>query len=215
MLLKCIIISLIAFCLGSIMFSYFIPKIFLNVDIRKVKGSDGNPGSSNAIKACGKPIGFSCMVLDIFKALLPVFLAWTTFKVNDYYLIPIMIAPILGHAYSPFLKFRGGKSIGCAFGVLLAVLPITRIVVLMALSMALFKFIIVIKPDSTLVFVSYVVSIIVALIFEPLPFIKIAYAILGLIIISRVVSNPDKGEIVIGIGKLNIPIGDHIFYFKK
>lgn len=215
MLLKCVVISIIAFLLGSIMFSYFIPKIFLGIDIRKSKNSDGNPGSSNVIKTCNLPLGLLCMFLDIMKAFIPFYVSYQFCGLFGFYLVPIIVAPILGHAYSPLLKFHGGKSIGCAFGVLLAILPLSKVVVFMAVSMAVFKFIIIIKPDSTLVFISYIVSIIAVLIFEPLPFIKLAYSILGLIIISRVLSNPDKGEIIIGIGKVSIPIGEHLPYLRK
>lgn len=210
MLLKCILMTAVAFFSGSLMFSYFLPKVFKGVDVRKIDGGDGNPGSSNAIRAAGVPIGAVCMILDILKAFVPVLCAQTLVGLHEFYLIPVLIAPVLGHAYSPFLKFRGGKAISTAYGSLLAILPFCRIVVMMAIVMFVFKFIISVKPDSTSVFVSLCAAIVLAILFEPLGYIKIAFSLLSLVIISRVVSHPDKGEIMVGIlGKWNFNIGKH------
>ena len=51
------------------------------------------------------------------KGALPVALAYYVFGVSGWGLMPVMLAPILGHAYSPFLRFKGGKAIAVTFGV--------------------------------------------------------------------------------------------------
>jgi glycerol-3-phosphate acyltransferase PlsY len=215
MLLECIIFTVIGFFSGSLMFSYFIPKAIKKVDVRSVPGCDGNPGSSNAIRAAGVKIGIVCMALDVLKGFLPVFAAIMFAGLTNFYLIPVMIAPVLGHAFSPFLNFKGGKAISASYGVLLAILPFSKIVIMLALTMAFFKFIVVIKPDSSEVIVSSGVAIVLAVIFEPLMYIKLAFIAICAVIIYKVAKNPDGGEQSIHLFHLSCSIEDSKLKFRK
>ncbi len=105
--------TLVGFLLGAIPFSLLMGKLFANKDIRTV--GDGNPGGANAIKAGGLKIGIPAILLDIGKGFLPVFLA-QKYGLTGWSLIPVCMAPILGHAFSPFLHFRGGKALGPTAG---------------------------------------------------------------------------------------------------
>lgn len=210
MLIKCILMTAIAFFSGSLMFSYYIPKKLKNVDVRKIPGGDGNPGSSNAIRAAGVPIGAVCMFLDIIKATVPVLAAQYLVMLDGFYMVSVLIAPVFGHAFSPFLKFKGGKAISACFGILIALLPISRLGLAVAISMFVFKFIIAVKPDSASVFVSLCVSIIFAIIFEPFLYIKLAFVILSIAIMYHMVRYPDKGDVSVSILKWNVNLGDLI-----
>ena len=106
--------TLVGFLLGAIPFSLLMGKLLARKDIRSV--GDGNPGGANAIKAGGLKAGIPAILLDIGKGYLPVFLALRS-GLSDGFLIPICLAPILGHAFSPFLRFRGGKALGPTGGV--------------------------------------------------------------------------------------------------
>lgn len=107
---------LISFLSGSIMFSYLIGKIFLHVDIRNFE--DGrNPGARSLYAAGGNFLGTIGLILDFTKGFLPVFFAKYIFEFNQNELILISIAPILGHSFSPFLKFKGGKALANTFGI--------------------------------------------------------------------------------------------------
>ena len=101
--------TLVGFFTGSIPFSLILVKLFAQKDIRAV--GDGNPGGTNALKSAGIKIGIPAMILDIGKGFLPVFLA-QKFGVTGWGLIPVSLAPVLGHAFSPFLRFKGGKALG-------------------------------------------------------------------------------------------------------
>lgn len=57
------------------------------------------------------------MFLDYLKGVIPVGLAWFTFGVEGWAIVPVALAPVLGHAYSPFLRGRGGKAVATTFGV--------------------------------------------------------------------------------------------------
>jgi len=77
---------------------------------------DGNPGGTNVIKAGGIPIGLFAIALDIGKGFLPVYLAGLWGISSGWGMIPIVLAPILGHAMQPFLRSGGGKALGTAGG---------------------------------------------------------------------------------------------------
>jgi glycerol-3-phosphate acyltransferase PlsY len=106
--------SLVGFISGSIPFSLIIGKLFAKTDIRTV--GDGNPGGTNALKAGGLKVGIPAILLDILKGFLPVYLA-QKYGLAGWSLVPVCLAPILGHAFSPFLRFRGGKALGATGGV--------------------------------------------------------------------------------------------------
>jgi glycerol-3-phosphate acyltransferase PlsY len=107
-------LTIFGYLVGAIPFSYLIGRLFTHRDIRGV--GDGNPGGTNVIKAGGVPAGLLAIVLDIGKGFLPVYLASQQGISSGWAMIPIVLAPILGHATQPFLRFRGGKALGTAGG---------------------------------------------------------------------------------------------------
>jgi len=79
------------------------------------------PWCHNAWKAGGWKIGLPAGILELCKGAVPVGLAHWVFGINGWMLLPVALAPILGHAFSPFLKFKGGKAIAVTFGVWTAI----------------------------------------------------------------------------------------------
>jgi glycerol-3-phosphate acyltransferase PlsY len=110
-----ILYGVLSFIFGSIMFSYFIGKFFLHIDIRETQ-EDHNPGAVNLFKTGRVKWAISGLVMDVLKGYLPIFIAIYAFNFTDAELVVISIAPILGHTFSPFLKFRGGKAIATTIG---------------------------------------------------------------------------------------------------
>ncbi len=115
MMLINIIWVIAAYFCGSLPLSYWLGKVFLNVDIRNF--GDGNPGGTNVWKAGGARWGILAMILDGLKGLVPVALAYYWGNVNGIFLVFVSIAPLLGHIYTPFLNFQGGKALATTFGV--------------------------------------------------------------------------------------------------
>jgi len=62
-------------------------------------------------------VGFLALILDISKAVVPVALAFGQFNMRGLTMVLIAVAPILGHVFSPFLRFKGGKALAPALGV--------------------------------------------------------------------------------------------------
>lgn len=106
--------TLFSFVCGALPFSVWLGKLFLSRDIRHF--GDGNPGATNVFRAGNNYIGLLALLLDISKAAAPVGWAAHTLEIRGFPMFFIAIAPIVGHAYSPFLKFRGGKAIAPALG---------------------------------------------------------------------------------------------------
>lgn len=152
--IKYLLFALAGFVSGSIMYSYLIPKLFCGVDIVK-EGEDHNPGMTNVMRCVSVKLGILCLVLDVAKGFVPVFLA--KLYVPDYksmLFALIIAAPVLGHAFTPILKFKGGKAIATSYGVLLALIPDSFMVLRMAIITAIFSLIIIVKPDSLRVIIS-------------------------------------------------------------
>lgn len=114
-----ILMLVIAFISGAIPFSVWLTRLFLKKDVRQF--GDGNPGAINAFRTGSKLLGVIVLVLDICKAAVPVGIAYQQLEIRGLPMVLIAMAPVLGHAFSPFLKFKGGKAIGTVLGSLIGV----------------------------------------------------------------------------------------------
>jgi Predicted membrane protein len=125
MIAKLILWTILAFLLGSVPFSLLVGQLISRKDIRTY--GDGNPGAYNVWHACGWPLGVLAILLDMGKGALPVYLAQLQ-GLGGWALVPVALAPILGHAFSPFLSFHGGKAVATTLGVWFALTGITGII---------------------------------------------------------------------------------------
>jgi glycerol-3-phosphate acyltransferase PlsY len=105
-----------AFLSGSLPMSYWLGKLALHgSDVRKF--GDGNPGATNVMRAGGWRLGLLALILDVTKGALPVGLAYQVFGIHGLAMTCIALAPTLGHAFSPFLGWHGGKALAVTLGV--------------------------------------------------------------------------------------------------
>lgn len=111
----------IGFLAGSIPFGLLVARS-KGVDIRK-HGS-GNIGATNVLRVVGKPYGIAVFVLDFLKGLGPVILAGQAATLSPTLAIATGLLAILGHNYSPWVGFKGGKGIATSAGVLAGLFPI-------------------------------------------------------------------------------------------
>lgn len=109
------ILTIVGFSIGSIPFALVIGKLFFRIDIRNY--GDGNPGATNLWKSTNFAWGALAYLCDFFKGAIPVALCFFLFNIRDFRIVPVALAPIAGHAFSPFLRFRGGKAIAASYGV--------------------------------------------------------------------------------------------------
>ncbi len=116
-----ILFPLGAFLLGSIPFGRLISQRVAGIDISK-KGS-GNIGATNVARVIGMKWGILTLFLDGLKGFLPLFLFALLFPQSESILALTGLSALLGHQYSVFLRFRGGKGFATALGVYLALSP--------------------------------------------------------------------------------------------
>jgi len=135
-----------AFWLGACPFSVWIGRWFLGKDIRNY--GDGNPGAANVFRAGGRKTGFLAVFLDVAKGVPFVALAHSFFGLSEVVVIVVAMSAILGHAFSPLLRFKGGKAVAVTFGVLLA-LPQHEILIIFA--GVVFLGFLFIEPDAWIV----------------------------------------------------------------
>ncbi|MFB5649957.1 glycerol-3-phosphate 1-O-acyltransferase PlsY [Leptospira wolffii] len=111
-----------SFLIGSVPFGFLIAKKY-GLDIRK-KGS-GNIGATNVSRILGWKVGLPVLLLDIVKGVVPP-LAIRIFYSDTQEILALLcgVAAVLGHMFSPFLKFKGGKGVATSFGVFSVLAPI-------------------------------------------------------------------------------------------
>ena len=107
-----------AFCLGACPFSVWIGWWLLGKEIREY--GDGNPGAANVFRAGGRKSAVLAAILDAAKGVPFVLLAYSFFGFPEVVVMAVGLGAILGHAFSPVLRFKGGKSVAVTFGVLSA-----------------------------------------------------------------------------------------------
>ena len=111
-----LVIGIASYLMGSIPFGLILTKLFLNKDIREI--GSGNIGATNALRTGNKLIGYSTLILDIAKAIIPVI--YVKFNYSDIIYIASLCA-FLGHVFPIWLKFKGGKGVAAYVGILFSI----------------------------------------------------------------------------------------------
>ncbi|MCL2654153.1 MAG: glycerol-3-phosphate 1-O-acyltransferase PlsY [Coriobacteriia bacterium] len=143
-----ILLIIVCYFLGAIPFSLIVGKVFYRKDLRKL--GSGNLGTTNAYRCLGPVAGTIVLILDCLKGAVAIYLARLFVPMNAsaaYYgtlsplvrvayriggypalaaywaLIACAVAAIVGHAFSPYINFTGGKAVAATGGILLAMVP--------------------------------------------------------------------------------------------
>ena len=119
-----IIVTIIAYLLGSISFSVIISKKMVGFDVRE-KGS-GNAGSTNVLRTVGKKAAILTLICDCLKGIVAILIAVLASKIvkgTDAGLLVQLagVAVVIGHTFPIFFKFKGGKGVATSLGVLLII----------------------------------------------------------------------------------------------
>jgi glycerol-3-phosphate acyltransferase PlsY len=107
--------TVLGFLSGAMPFPFWLGRLLLRTDIRR--SGNGDPGMVNAWRVGGWRVGLPALLLDYLKGVVPVGLAHFQFGVSDWGLVAMALAPVLGHVFSPFLRFRGGEAIAVTLGI--------------------------------------------------------------------------------------------------
>ena len=130
---------LAAFLLGACPFSVWVGRLFLKKDITLY--GDGNPGAANVFRAGSVRLGLLAVLLDILKGIPFVYVSYAVFDLPMKVVVAVGLAAIMGHSFSPLLRFKGGKSVAITFGVIIALPQFDILVVFTLLTVFGFLFI--------------------------------------------------------------------------
>jgi glycerol-3-phosphate acyltransferase PlsY len=115
---------LIAFFLGSLPFGHWL-ALARGVDLRE-QGS-GNTGATNVGRVLGKKWGIFVFVLDLGKGWVAVALAKSVGNLPETWSVTVGVFAVLGHVFSPWLGFRGGKGVATSAGILIGLAPLVAL----------------------------------------------------------------------------------------
>ncbi|MBF0753505.1 glycerol-3-phosphate 1-O-acyltransferase PlsY [Jeotgalicoccus halotolerans] len=177
-----ILLLIFSYLFGSIPFSLIISKTFYNIDLRE-HGS-GNVGTTNTFRILGKKAGIVVLILDLLKGAIPVWVAMLVSTDVDFPVVIFGVVAAIGHVYSIFLKFKGGKAVATGGGAILAAAPIIFLVVL-----ATFLITLKLSKYVSLGSVLAAVALLISVLFTGDLFMIGFGIILGIIVIVKHISN--------------------------
>ena len=110
------LVSFVSYLMGSIPFGFILTKLFLKQDIRNI--GSGNIGATNALRTGNKFLGYSTLILDIAKAIIPILYVKNNYSDLIYL---ASLSAFLGHVFPIWLKFKGGKGVATYLGILFSI----------------------------------------------------------------------------------------------
>lgn len=169
-----IVLVILAYFLGSVPFGLVVAKGMCGVDPRTV--GSGNVGATNVARNCGLSAGILTLALDLLKGLVPVAVALdaglTTGAVSL-----TALAVLVGHCYSVFLGFQGGKAVATTVGVFLPIAWVQTVLAVAVLLLVLGS-----TGFMSVASLSLITSLFLFLLFSgKLAFLPLAFAVLLLI----------------------------------
>lgn len=109
------VLLILTYLSGALPWSVWLSRLFCGADPRSQ--ADGNPGAANVFRIGGWRLGVIVLLLDFFKAFIPVFIGRWGLQLSDSQMFWLALMPTVGHAFSIFLRMRGGRAIVTLFGV--------------------------------------------------------------------------------------------------
>ena len=126
--MKIILLAVIGYLIGSIPSGYIFTNKLLNKDLRNF--GSGNVGATNTARVLGIKLGFLVAVLDGLKGFIAVWIAQLIFasNISIFAIFLVGLTAIIGHNWSIFLNFSGGKGVATTLGVILKIFPMSFLI---------------------------------------------------------------------------------------
>ena len=116
--MRLLIAMMISYVIGSIPTAYIYGRLYKGIDIRQ-HGS-GNVGATNVFRVLGKGPGITVLLIDIVKGIIPVVFIADVFHLHSYFnFVLLSVCVIIGHNWTVFLQFKGGKGVATSLGALI------------------------------------------------------------------------------------------------
>lgn len=131
-----LVLFVIGYLSGSIMFAYIITKLVAGTDIRKL--GNRNPGAANTFKQVGPFWGILAGLLDALKALVPILIGCYFFDLSSISLGIMGLGAVIGHGHPLFFRFKGGRAAGTLMGIYIFFIPIELLVAFIVVPIIVF-----------------------------------------------------------------------------
>lgn len=184
-----LIFTIFGYLSGSILYAFWIPKLFCGRDIRQT-GRDGNPGTANVYLTCGVFWGTVCLLFELGKGFFPVYTALHVrdilpCSVDSLLFVPVLAAPVLGHAAPFFSSKKGGKAIAVSFGVLLGLFPACEPAVILAFFYLTFSLIVIVNPHLFRTVITFFLTALCISRTSTTPSIRVGCAVIACVVIWK------------------------------
>lgn len=187
---------LLGYLSGSVLYARIFAGLFGKGDVFE-KSRDKNPGTFNAFQYAGFRCGVLTLAFDIVKGFVPVFLymVYCGYGNGPAPGLPFVIAaPVIGHAFPLFYRFRGGKGIAVTFGCLMGLVPVWQPFAIFAVFFILYSTILKITPHSHRTLAAYFSSLLCMVWDADLRMAGIGFAIITAAVCIRISVSPEEKE---------------------
>lgn len=157
--MRTILYVLVGYLSGSVLYAQLLARLLHKPDPVSCS-PDHNPGTANAFHYGGFWCGVLTLICDVLKGFVPVFAYLTSGKPDPYACALVLAAPVVGHAFPLFSRFRGGKGIAVTFGCLLGLLPVWQPVATLAMYFIFFSVVLQITPHFYRTLAAYLCSLV-------------------------------------------------------
>lgn len=167
-----ILYVLCGYLCGSVLFARVFSQLFYHRDVTE-DSEDKNPGTSNMFKCGGMLCGILTLLCDLAKGIIPVHMYIRGASDSDFGLALALViaAPVVGHIFPIFYRFKGGKAIAVSFGTLLGLFPVFLMpALILAAAFLFFSLVIKVSPHYYRTMVAYGVAAVLIFIFSDSPF---------------------------------------------
>lgn len=187
---------LLGYLSGSVLYARIFAALFKKDNMIE-NSKDQNPGTANAFMYGGFWCGLLTLIFELAKGFLPVSFyihqAGARFP-DDISSALVIAAPVIGHAFPVFFKFRGGKGIAVSFGCLLGLLPLWQPLIILAFFFILFSVVLRISPHFYRTFVSYISALVCVFFLVKEPVICIGFLLIAAVVIIKLLFSKEKRE---------------------
>lgn len=193
-MIRTVVYTLLGYLSGSILYANVFGKMFGKISLYQ-NSADQNPGTVNAYKYGGFWCGTLTLLCDLAKGFLPVFLythfsqAQPTWGVSS-----VLAAPVVGHIFPVFHRFRGGKGIATTFGCLLGLIPYLHPVLSFAAVFLILSVGLRITPNFYRTLVAYPVTAAIMLLTGVDPVVWVSFLIVTAVVFLRLYQSKEEKE---------------------
>lgn len=181
----CLFYVALGYLSGSVLYASIFLRLEQHRDIRTIQ-ADHNPGVASAFLAGGPACGIPALIGDLGKGFLPVFLALRCIPITDIHIAFVLLAPVVGHAWPIFYRFRGGKAIAVSFGVLLGLCPRHPApVFILVFFYLLFSLVLRIRPHGGRSIVTFFCAWLVMARYLVEPTVSVGFGLIACVVIAR------------------------------